>query len=63
MIANDQTLSEDIQDAELEELCERDDFVSNTLVDFEQMRRFDNRRNMMKPGCFVVARAAEFNKS
>ena len=64
MIADDQTRAkcEDIQVAEFEKLVskrERDDFVSNTLVYFEPMERFENRRVMMLPGCFRVGISCE----
>ena len=34
-------------------VSERDGFVSNMLVDFDQMERFENKRDIIKPGCFL----------
>ena len=33
-------------------LKERNDFVSITLIDFEPIERFENRRDKIEPGCF-----------
>ena len=45
--------SEEIQVAEFEELC--DDFLIDTLVDFEPMERFENKGGMMTHAwCFCA---------
>ena len=53
MIADDQTRAKIFRLLSLKSfVSERDDFVFNTLVDFEPVERFKNRRDMMKSGCF-----------
>ena len=67
MIADDQTRAKINRMLSLKSpISERVDFVSNILVDFEPIERFENRRDMMmKPWYFHggIARAAEFNNS
>ena len=53
MIADDHTRAKTYRMLSLESFVSvRDDFVSKTLVDFEPMERFENRKDMIKPGCF-----------
>ena len=41
-------------------VIERDDFVIDSLVDFEPMKRFKNMRDIMKPRCFRGGRSRRF---
>ena len=53
MIADDQTRAKISRLVILQSfVSEREDFVINTLNNFEPMERFENRRDMMKFGCF-----------
>ena len=53
MIADDKTRAKIFRLLSLKSfVSERYDFVINTLIDFEPMERFENRRDMMKSGCF-----------
>ena len=44
-------------------ISERENFVLNSLINFEPVKRFKNRRNVMKFRSFVTARAAAFRTS
>jgi hypothetical protein len=53
MITDDQTRAKIFRLLSLESFVgERYDFVINTLIDFEPMERFENRRDVMESGCF-----------
>ena len=50
MIADDQTRAKIYRLLSSKSFTsERDDFVIDTLIDFEPMERFENRRHIMKP--------------
>ena len=45
-------------------VCERENFVLNSLIYFEPVKRFENRSDMLKlRGVLVTARAAELRTS
>ncbi len=53
MIADDQARAKIYRLLSLNSfVIERDDFVIDSLVDFEPMERFKNRRDIIKPGFF-----------
>ena len=53
MIADDQTRAKIFRLLSLESfVSEIYDFIINTLIDFKPTERFENRRDVMKSGCF-----------
>ena len=53
MAADDQTRAKIYRLLSLKRfVSERDDFVSNTYVDYEPMERFENKRDIIEHGCF-----------
>jgi hypothetical protein len=64
MIADDQTRTKIFRLLSLKNfVSEGDDFVLNTLIDFEPMKRFENRRDMMEFWRFCCGSRSEFNKN